>query len=81
MPGLTCHPPPVETPPASWAAAGEGREVWVGGITTFAGLPHVVPPGFMSLVKTVGGVTNQPLQVLVQSPSMVTKVSGGEGRR
>lgn len=39
--------------------------------------PHVVSLVFMSLVKTVGGVTNQPLQVLVKITINGYEVSGG----
>lgn len=72
---------PVETPPASWAAAGEGREVWAWRHHHIA-LVFLMwfPLVFMSLVKTVGGVTNQPLQVLVKITINSYEVSGGGGQ-
>ena len=38
------------------------------------------PLVYMSLVKTVGGMTNQPLKVSVKITINGYEVSGGEGR-
>lgn len=53
----------------------------LGGITTFA-LVFLMwfPLVYMSLVKTVGGMTNQPLKVSVKITINGYEVSGGEGR-
>ena len=51
---------PAEIPPASWAAAEEGREVWARRHRHICfGLPHVVPPGF-HVPSEDGGRCDQP---------------------
>lgn len=82
LPALTCHPPLLQKYPQP-PGRPQKRTVkyGLGGIATFA-LVFLMwfPLVFMSLVKTVGGVTNQPLQVSVKIAINGYEVSGGEGR-
>ena len=82
LPGLTCHPPLLQKypQPPGWPQK-RAVKYGLGGITTFA-LVFLMwfPLVYMSLVKTVGGVTNQPLKVSVKITINGYEVSGGEGR-
>lgn len=82
LPGLTCRPPLLQKyPQPPGRPQKRAMKYGLGGITTFA-LVFLMwfPLVFMSLVKMVGGVTNQPLQVSVKIAINGYEVSGGEGR-